>query len=199
MRVLLLITLSAVTLGAAQAQTPTYRHSVGVGVERVGLDAPDGIGNRYLAHYTRHLRQDRLVLQGTLGYASVLNRRYLVNEYFIDGRRRQRFTADVTLAFNFLKSPRQALRLGAGPSAWYRREDLLQSARYTLSSNGEVNNVRADWQQQRELNWGYNLLLEYEYALTAQVIVSGNVKLVSVNAPGTGFNTIYGVGAGYRW
>ncbi|MEJ7659990.1 MAG: hypothetical protein WKG07_10415 [Hymenobacter sp.] len=177
----------------------TYRHSVGIGAEQVGLDAPDGIGNRYLVRYTRHLRQDRLALQGALGYASVLNRRYLVNNYFIEGRRRERFTADVTLAFDFLKSPRQALRLGAGPSAWYRREELLESARYTLSSTGEVTNVRPNWRSEQELNWGYNLLLEYEYALTSQLVVSGNVKLVSVNAPGTGFNAIYGLGVGYRW
>jgi len=196
MKTLLIIVL-VITLGTAQAQT--YRHSVGIGVERVGLDAPDGSGNRYLAQYTRHLRQDRLALQGALGYASVPNRRYLVNNYSIDGRRRERFTADVTLAFDFLKSPRQALRLGVGPSAWYRREDLLQSARYTLSSTGEVTNVRANWRSEQELNWGYNLLLEYEYALTSQVVVSGNIKLVSVNAPGAGFNAIYGLGAGYRW
>lgn len=196
MKILLIILLVA-ALGTAQAQT--YRNSVGIGGERVGLDAPDGIGNRYLARYTRHLRQDRLALQGALGYVSVLNRRYLANDYFIEGRRRERFTADVTLAFDFLKSPRQALRLGVGPSAWYRREDLLQSARYTLSSTGEVTNVRADWRSEQEVNWGYNLLLEYEYALTSQVVVSGNVKLVSVNAPGASFNSIYGLGAGYRW
>ncbi len=196
MKILLIILLVA-ALGTAQAQT--YRNSVGIGGERVGLDAPDGIGNRYLVRYTRHLRQDRLALQGALGYVSVLNRRYLANDYFIEGRRRERFTADVTLAFDFLKSPRQALRLGVGPSAWYRREDLLQSARYTLSSTGEVTNVRADWRSEQEVNWGYNLLLEYEYALTSQVVVSGNVKLVSVNAPGAGFNSIYGLGAGYRW
>lgn len=196
MKTLFTIVLVA-TLGAAQAQT--YRHSVGIGVERVGLDAPDNIGNRYLARYTRHLRQDRLVLQGAVGYVSVVNRRYLANNYFIDGRRRERFTADVTLAFDFLKSPRQALRLGIGPSAWYRREDLMVSARYTLSSTGEVTNIRANWRSEQQLNWGYNLLLEYEYALTRQVVVSGNVKLVSVDAPGAGFNSIYGLGAGYRW
>lgn len=196
MKTLLIIVLVA-TLNTAQAQN--YRHSVGIGVERVGLDAPDDIGNRYLVRYTRHLRQDRLALQGALGYVSALNRRSLVNNYYVDGRRRERFTADVTLAFDFLRSPRQALRLGAGPSAWYRREDLLESARFSLSSTGEVTNIRANWRSERELNWGYNLLLEYEYALTRQVVVSGNVKLVSVNAPGAGFASIYGLGAGYRW
>lgn len=196
MKIPLLLTLSVTTLSTAQAQT--YHHSVGIGVERVGLDAPDGIGNRYLAQYTRHLRQDRLTLQGALGYASVLNRRHLGNDDYIYGRR-QRFTADVTLAFDFLKSPRQALRLGVGPSAWYRREDVLQSLRYSFGPTGELINVQADWQQERKLELGYNLLLEYEYALTSHVVVSGNMKLIDVNEPGGGISAIYGLGAGYRW
>lgn len=196
MKTLLIIVL-VITLGTAQAQT--YRHSVGIGVERVGLDAPDGSGNRYLARYTRHLRQDRLALQGAVGYISALNRRYLGDNYFFDGRRRERFTTDVTLSFDFLKSPRQALRLGIGPSAWYRREDRLESVRYSFTSTGEVTNLRPNWQAERELNWGYNLLLEYEYALTRHVVMSGNVKLVSTSAPAGGFNAIYGLGAGYRW
>ncbi len=199
MKVLLLITLSAVTIGTAQAQTSTYCHSVGIGVESIGLDAPDASGTRYLVRYTRHLRQDRLTLQGALGYASVLNRRHLGNDDYIYGRRRQRFTADVTLAFDFLKSPRQALRLGVGPSAWYRREDVLQSLRYSFGPTGELINVQADWQQERKLELGYNLLLEYEYALTSHVVVSGNVKLIDVNEPGGGISAIYGLGAGYRW
>lgn len=51
MKTKLPLVVSCLLLSAgAHAQTPespTYKHSVGIGFERVGLDAPDDIGNRY--------------------------------------------------------------------------------------------------------------------------------------------------------
>lgn len=188
--------LCLVAVGGAHAQAPTYRHSLGVGFERVGLDAPDAIGNRGLLHYARYLGNGRLVLGGDLGYVNVLNRRYLVNDFYVDGKRRERVTADVTLAFDFIKHARHALRLGAGPSLWYRQDELMNGAHFTLSSSGEVSNVRVAWRQEKEVNYGFNTLLEYEYALTSQLLVSGKLKVVSVNNAGQ--SSIYGVGVGYR-
>ncbi|WP_092678974.1 hypothetical protein [Hymenobacter arizonensis] len=183
----------------AHAQTPTHRHSLGIGFERVGLDAPDAIGNRGLLNYSRHFRNDRLVVGANLGYLNVLNKRYLANtnHYYVYGKRRERISADVTLAFDFLKHARHALRLGAGPSLWYRQDELLDGGRYTVNvATGEVTDVQLKWRQEEALNYGFNVLVEYEYALTAQLLLSGKVKFVDLNKAGQ--SAIYGVGIGYR-
>ncbi|SFQ79088.1 hypothetical protein SAMN04515668_4399 [Hymenobacter arizonensis] len=183
----------------AHAQTPTHRHSFGVGFERVGLDAPDAIGNRCLLNYSRHFRHDRLVVGANLGYLSVSNKRYLANtnHYYVYGKRRERVSADVTLAFDLLKQARHALRLGAGPSLWYRQDELLDGGRYTVNvASGEVTDVQLKWRQEKALNYGFNVLVEYEYALTDQLLVSGKVKFADLNKAGQ--SAIYGVGIGYR-
>jgi hypothetical protein len=183
----------------ANAQSFVHQHSIGVGLERIGLDGPDDIGNRYLLRYARHFRNDRLVLVSNLGYVNALNRRYLqgAGDYYVTGKPRERFTADVTLAFDFIKHPRHAFRLGAGPSLWYRRDEPLGAVNYTVSSGGEVTNVRAQWQPLiKELNYGFNVLVEYEYALTDRVLASASLKFVDLERAGP--SSIYGLGLGYR-
>jgi hypothetical protein len=201
MRTLIASLLCAITTFSVQAQSPVYRHSLNIGLERLGLDAPDGLGTRYLLQYARHLCNDRIVLQGSLGYASASNRRFLVNDYYVDGKPRQRFSSDLTVAFDFIKHPRHAFRLGGGPSLWYRDEVLFQSAQYTVNiTTGAVSNVQVKWQPPvKEWNPGFNLLLEYEYALTSRLVASGKIKLVSLDVEGAGLYSIYGVGVGYRF
>lgn len=182
----------------AQAQTATYRHSIGVGFERVGLDLPDAVGERYLLRYARHLRNDRIALIGNLGYMSVANRVYLpgTTDYYVKGQRRQRVTTDITAAFDFVRHPRHAFRLGAGPSLWYRREELSNGIHYTVHSDGSVTDVRADWRSEKAFDVGFNVLIEYEYALTDQFLLSGKVKFVDLSKAGQ--SSIYGGGIGYR-
>lgn len=199
---LLLLPLFFLLASRLQAQNPdypAYRHSLGIGFERVGLDAPDAIGNRYLVRYARHFRQDRIALINGFGYVNALNRRYLpgVNDYYVTGQPRERLTADVTLAFDFIKQPRHAFRVGVGPSVWYRKDELVQTLRWTQNSNGTVSNVQVEWQPLlKELNYGYNVLVEYEYALTPQLTVSPTLKFASLERAGQ--SAIYGVGVGYR-
>jgi hypothetical protein len=182
----------------AQGQPAAYRHAFGVGLERVGLDAPDAVGNRYLLRYARHLHHDRLVVAANLGYLSVRNRVYLPGAaaYYVEGKRRQRVTTDFTAAFDFIRQPRHALRLGAGPSLWYRQEELSDGIHYTSYADGSVANVRATWRSEKAVAVGLNLLLEYEYALTDHLLLSGNVKFVDLGKGGQ--SASYGGGLGYR-
>lgn len=182
----------------AQGQPAAYRHAFGVGFERVGLDAPDAVGNRYLLRYARHLRHDRIVVAANLGYMSVRNRVYLPGaaDYYVEGKRRQRVTTDLTAAFDFIRHPRHALRLGAGPSLWYRQEELSDGIHYTSYADGSVSNVRAAWRSEKAFNVGLNVLLEYEYAFTDHLLLSGQVKFIDLGKGGQ--SSIYGGGFGYR-
>ena len=180
----------------AHAQLPAYRHSVSLGFERVGLDGPDDIGNRYLGRYARHLFKDRLTVEAGLGYMSVLNRRYIVNDFFVDGKRRKRITSDLTFAFNFLRTPRHAFRLGAGPSLWYRKDQQFGGGTVTVSSDGTVSNPRIKWFTEEQINYGFNVLIEYEYAFTQHFTLAPRVSFVSLERAGQ--SSIYGLNLGYR-
>lgn len=199
MKILLQSIILCLLVFEVRAQNPIYRHSLGVGFERVGLDGPDMTGSRYLVRYARHFHNDRILLISSFGYVNALNKRYLpgASDYYVIGKPRERLTADVTLAFDFIKHQRHAFRVGAGPSLWYRKDELLESLRWTQNSNGTVSNVRAEWQPVlKQLNYGFNVLVEYEYALTNQLLVSGKLKFADIERAGP--SSIYGVGLGYR-
>lgn len=198
MKTVLFLLLCLAMASAVQAQDTGYRHSLGVGFERVGLDAPDATGNRYLIRYARHLRNDRIVLAANLGYVNALNRRYLplTNNVYVTGKRRERFTVDMTASFDLIRHSRHALRLGAGPSLWYRQDELMGPSRYTVLADGSVTNMQINWFTEKEANFGFNVLAEYEFAITEKVVVSGNIKFVDLGKMGQ--ISIYGGGIGYR-
>jgi hypothetical protein len=195
-----LVTLGLLLVANAHAQTPdypVYRQSVGVGFERVGLDGPDDIGNRYVLGYARHLLKDRVSIGATMGYMSVLNERFIDGDVYVYGKRRKRVTADLTASFDFVRNPRHAFRIGAGPSLWYRRDEPLGGVNYTISSGGKVTLTRVEWQPLvKEYNYGFNVLVEYEYALTERLLASVKLKFASLERAGP--SSIYGVGLGYR-
>lgn len=162
----------------------------------MGLDAPDVLGTRYLVGYTRHWRNDRLILHNTIGYGSAPNQRHIGNNIYVNGQRRQRITGDVTLAFDFIGNPRHALRVGAGPSLWYRKDQKLRYSNFTMSPDGTVSTVETQWNTAEEVNYGFNVLVEYEVALTHQWLLRGNIKFASLKNAGP--STLYGGGIGYR-
>jgi hypothetical protein len=192
--------LSGLLLGSlitnAHAQTP-LRYSVGIGIERMGLDAPDGLGTRLLLGVGRHLMRDRLLVLASTGYGWADYQAYLgVNDFYLTGKTRQRFTFDATAAFDLIRHPRHALRVGAGPSLWYRREELLDGARFTITSQNQIIIRETYWRPVSEFNYGFNALVEYELALTSRLLFRVNTKFVSLKQAGQ--NTLYGGGVAYR-
>jgi len=182
---------------SARAQQVPFRYSVGAGVERMGLDAPDGSGLRCLVGVARHWAHDRVLLLANAGYGWADNRRYLgVNDWYVEGRTRQRFTLDVTAAFDLLKHPRHALRVGAGPCLWYRREERFEGARFTIDSQGQLLLRDVSWSPVAELTYGLNVLTEYELALTPKLLLRVNAKFFDLKKGGQ--NSLIGGGLAYR-
>lgn len=197
MKLLLLhLLLGQLVVASAHAQAPP-RYSVGVGLEKMGFDGPDGLGIRYLLGIGRHWKQDRVVVTANLGYGWADNRRYLgVNNWYLDGKRRERLTLDVTAAFDLLKHPRHAFRVGVGPSMWYRREEQLEYARFTIDSQGKLLIRSVRWYPVDEVNYGFNVLVEYEFALTDRLLLRINTKFANLHPAGQ--STLYGGGIAYR-
>lgn len=181
----------------ANAQVAPYKNTVGVGVAYMSLDGPDDLGLQYVARYTRHIANDRIVLAGSLGYLFVKNRRLIINNVYDEGRPRERLTADFTVSFDFLRNNRHALRLGAGPSIWYRKDDFLQSAQFTVQQNGTITDVTTVRNRIDETNFGYHIRGEYEYALAPRTTLGGSVGFANLNR--AGFSSIAGLTIGHRF
>ncbi|MPR34426.1 hypothetical protein [Salmonirosea aquatica] len=185
-----------------KAQVATYKNSVRAGIDYMSLDAPDDLGYRARLGYARHIGNDRLVFGVNLGYLKVRNWEhianiYTANNYSIEGRPRERVTADVTVSFDFLKNQRHALRIGAGPSVWYRKDDRLRSAQYIVFENGTLTDVKTQWERFDELNVGYNLLAEYEYLITPEISIAGRFGVANLRR--SGISSVFGLEVGYRF
>lgn len=191
------ILICSLAITSAHAQTP-FRYSIGVGVERMSLDSPDGLGTRYLLGVGRHLVHDRLLVLANAGYGWANYQAYLgVNDFYLQGKSRQRFTLDATAAFDLVKHPRHALRVGAGPSLWYRREELLDNARFTIISQNQFVIREVSWRPVSDVVSGFNVLVEYELAVTSRLLLRINTKFFSLNRSASE-STHYGGGLAYR-
>lgn len=127
----------------AQAQTPGFARSLSVDANVVELGNVSDPGFGYGISYTRHFINDRFTIGGRLGYADAPGQNevyYTEDEEFRSyGRKSERFTADLRVSYNFLRSTRHALRLGVGPSVWSRKDDLLRGKIVIVESLGSAN------------------------------------------------------------
>ena len=163
----------------------------------MSLDAPDDLGYRARVSYARHVGNDRLVFGVSLGYMKIQNWEHIANGYSIEGRPRERVTADITVSFDFLKNQCHALRVGVGPSLWYRKDDRLRSANYLILENGMLTDVKTQWKKFDELNVGYNLLAEYEYLITPEISLAGRFGVANLKR--SGISSILGLEVGYQF
>ena len=184
-------------ISLSNAQTVGYRNSIRIGVDYMSLDAPDDLGLRYLARYARYLGDDRIVVEGSVGYLRIQNRRLALNNFYFEGRPRQRVTADLTVSFDFLKSTHHALRLGGGPSVWYRRDDVLREARSDFGQNGQPEGITVVSEKLDETNIGYHLAAEYEYVIGARTTLAARFGLANLNR--AGISSIAGLNLGYQF
>ncbi|RRB00729.1 hypothetical protein [Larkinella rosea] len=192
-QLLLLIILPPV----AKAQIASFKNSVRVGIDYLSLDAPDDLGYRFLGQYARHVANDRIVLEAGLGYLQVENHRRLPNNYIFEGRPRKRITADLTASFDFIRNQHHALRLGVGPSVWYREDDLLLRADYSTQPGGGITDVKIENRPINEVNVGGHVITEYEY--TTRDRITFGARFGYVNFKAGGISSLLGLTIGYRF
>ncbi len=180
-----------------KAQGVEYKNSIRVGIDYMSLDAPDDLGVRYLARYARHLLNDRIVLEGSFGFLRIENRRLVFNNIYFEGRPRQRMTADLTVSFDFLRSARHALRLGGGPSMWYRKDDLLREASWFVGPNSQGGSWAILSDKVDEVNFGYHIAAEYEHRIGPRTTLAGRIGMANLNR--AGISATGGLNVGYRF
>ncbi|GAB3334606.1 hypothetical protein GCM10027299_42950 [Larkinella ripae] len=184
-------------ISVAKAQNRVYKNALRVGVDYLTLDAPDDLGYRYLGRYARHLGNDRIVLEASLGYLKVANNRSLPNAYVFQGRARKRITADFTASFDFVKSSQHALRLGIGPSVWYREDDRWESVDYLINPDGSAAGISIKNRQINEVNLGGSAVAEYEFAATERLMLGARLGLTTFKT--ASISSLAGLNLGYRF
>ncbi|MFD2572821.1 hypothetical protein ACFSUS_19425 [Spirosoma soli] len=195
MKYLLLIVLTGLA-SITYAQGPTYRNSVLVTIDYMTLDAPDDTGLRYSLRLGRHFFNDRLVVAGSAGYLQASQNRQAQTTFPLGTDQRKRLTADLTLLFDLVKASHQALRIGGGPSAWYRRDDLLRSFSTTRLPDGTLAAATVEREEVAAVTIGYHLTGEYEYLITPQVSLNGRIGWANLAGK---ISSMAGVGLGYRF
>lgn len=182
--------------GLLHAQTPIGRNSIRLGVDLTSLDAPDAVGPRYVGRLARHLGSDRLVVATEAGYLHVTSPNRLFNDVDPGPNRRERFTADVTVLFDFLRHPRHALRLGVGLSAWYRRDDTYRGARALFTPTG-LAGIAVDRHKRHGLNTGGHVATEYEWLFVPRWGIDVRLRLADLE--GAGVSSMLGAGVSHRF
>ncbi|MBO0936483.1 outer membrane beta-barrel protein [Fibrella sp. HMF5335] len=179
------------------AQVINYKNSIRVGIDYMSLDAPDDFGLRYGVRYGRYFADDRIVIEGSLGYLNIKNRRLVINNFYFEGRPRQRVTADLTALYDLLGASRQALRLGGGLSVWHRKDEVLREARSFPGQNGQPLGIEVVSEKADETNPGFHLVVEYEYVIRARTSLGGRVGMANLDK--AGISSFAGVNVGYRF
>ncbi|WP_461139857.1 hypothetical protein [Spirosoma pomorum] len=178
--------------GLLRAQSPFHRYSARLGVDLTSLDAPDDVGPRYVARLARHLGQDRIIIAAEAGYMRVTTANQLFNTIDPGANQRERFTTELSVLVDALSSPRHALRVGGGLSAWYRRDDLYRGAT-TLGRDSYT----IDRRIQRGLTTGWHLGVEYGWRFDEHWSVDGRLRLTSLQEAGV--SSALGTGLSYHF
>jgi len=194
-RISLLLTALMLPLFAL-AQSGISRNSTRLGVDLATLDAPDDVGLRLTGRLARHLGNDRVVVALEAGYMRIRSANLLFNEVDPGPDRRERYTVDLTAFYDFLKTPRHALRVGAGMSAWYQRDDIYRGASAQFSPNG-LQVVAIDRTMRNTLNTGVHFATEYEWLFDQRWGV--DVRLRIANLEGAGISSMLGAGISRRF
>lgn len=182
--------------GLLHAQRPIGRNSLRLGVDLTSLDAPDAVGPRYVGRLARHLANDRIVVAAEAGYMYVTSANQPFNDIDPGSNQRKRYTTDLSILFDLLRHPRHALRLGAGVSAWYRRDDTYRGATAVVTTTG-LQGVTIDRQQRHGLNTGGHVATEYEWLFSRHWGVDARLRVA--NLDGAGISSMLGAGLSYRF
>ncbi len=191
---ILLVGLMGTTL--LNAQVPKNRNSVRLGVDLTSLDAPDAVGPRYVGRLARHFSNDRFVVAAEGGYMNKTTSNFPFNDVDPGPNQRERFTADATVLFDLLPHPHHALRLGAGLSAWYRRDDVYRGATALLTPAG-LPAVVINRQKLHELNMGAHVAIEYDWLFNERWSADVGFRLADLSK--AGISSMLGVGVNYRF
>ncbi|WP_040006201.1 hypothetical protein [Fibrisoma limi] len=153
------------------------KNSVSFGVNYLKLDAPDATGPHFQFAYTRFITAYKLAVSISSGYFESNNRINIANDYYVNSNFRRRITGDLTVAFTPIRTAKNLVTIGLGPSLWHRTDKTYQRIDYTLTPDGEVTNLLVDGNYVKKIDAGFHAKATYSHTVTRRLVASGQVAL----------------------
>ncbi|CCH51501.1 hypothetical protein BN8_00429 [Fibrisoma limi BUZ 3] len=179
------------------AQFPLHKNSVRATVDYMTLSNPEDAGLRFSVQAARHFLNDRFVIAASLGYLTYSTDQQTFTDVPLGQDQRTRLTGDLTFLYDFLPSNRHALRAGAGPSLWYRDDDVLTGYYLVRLPDGSLATTSVQRERQQTNDFGYHLTVEYEYLIKPNISLHSRIGYADlVNG---GISGMAGLGVGYRF
>jgi hypothetical protein len=179
------------------AQVINRKNSIRVGADIMSMNGSDDL--RGLVRYARHLSNDRIVLEGSVGYnrdQNWLSAAPYGHDFYYGARPRGRFMFDATASLDLIRNPHHALRVGGGPSVWFQKNEIATGVA-PIYNYDQLIGWRLVTRRTKEFSFGYNLAAEYEYLIGSRLSLSFRASLASINKVGT--NSAAGVNIGYHF
>lgn len=165
---------------------------IGLGLNYMSLDLPDDMVFRPTFVFEKELKSRFFVATQFGGvYYKGGDPNFNIPEV------RRRFTTDVTVKFAVVKYKNNYLKIGGGPSLWYRNDDLVS----IVKLRGEAPDfilkpVGVEMQTKKDWSLGYNLTGELEISVVRNVSLAANISIANLGE--AGFSSIVGLNCYYR-
>lgn len=185
MRYLLLIILVLNTY--IESFTQNYSQKIGLGLSYISLDAPDDVSFSPNIIYEKKLNK-KFLIGAKLGYN-------LINDFDNFSKkipeRRERVMLDLELKFALIKYKNNYLKIGVGPSAWYRNDDIVTRIKFNLQDQTNVFDYTKT--QTKETNLGIKYLIELDINLVKKLSILSNVCITNFGRAGGNTITNFGL------
>jgi hypothetical protein len=157
----------------------------------MSLDLPDDLVFSPNINYEKKFK-NRLFIGSKIGYVNYAGKDGFSNTI---PEKRVRIMLDIKPSFALLKYKNSYLKFGAGPSLWYRNDDIVNQIKFNLANQLEIIDYKK--KTTKELNLGLNVFTELDIEVAKKFSIVGSIGLVSFKTAGA--NSMLGVTAFYKF
>jgi hypothetical protein len=165
---------------------------IGLGLNYVSLDLPDDLVYRPVFVFEKEFR-NRFFVAAQFGgiYHEGEDNTFQIAEL------RRRFTTDITVKVAILRYKNNYLKIGGGPSLWYRNDNLVNSVRFEASPPDFIPKpIGFDMMTKKDWNLGYNLTGELEVLIIKRVSLAAHFSVADLGK--AGFSSVLGLNCYYK-
>lgn len=166
-----------------------YPSNIGIGLDYMSLDLPDNLVISPNIHFQKQFSK-RLFAGTKLG---VVNYSGFDNFSKSIPERRIRINIDLKPSIALLSFNRFNIKLGAGPSIWYRKDIIVNEWRFLLEPPNQILEFKK--RRTEEINLGINVFSELNIKVYKKFSITGSFGVVNFKKAGT--SSILGVNAVY--
>jgi hypothetical protein len=161
----------------------------GLGLNYVNLDAPDDIFLSPNLNFEKKTLK-RTFINAQIGYG-IIKRFDRLSKKIPENR--FRFMVNLGGSYALIKHKDNYLKIGGGPSIWYRKESIVDQIKFDLTNQSNV--LEYKYREFNEINLGYNLFSQIDISILKKISLNGTFGFVSFKKAGA--SPILGISAMY--